>query len=278
MCTTVILRRPGHAWPLILAANRDEMKNRPWQMPGRHWPSRPDVVAGLDEEAGGSWLGVNDYGVVAAILNRRGSLGPQSGKRSRGELVLEALDHADARNAAQALRHLDPSAYRSFNLVVADNRDAFWLRNLGDSQGHGGQLAGGESGGGQLADGQTADGPSNQVETFPIPIGLSMLTARDINDLSSPRIERYLARFRSAPSPRPEDADWWAWQVLLSERAAENTDPNAAMTVVTDSGFETTSSSLLALPAAETDAATKKPIWLFAPGRPDLKSYHAIEM
>ena len=76
MCTLVLLRRPGHPWPLLLAANRDEMVDRPWAPPGRHWPDRPEVVAGLDRTAGGSWLGLNDHGVVAAILNRRGSLGP----------------------------------------------------------------------------------------------------------------------------------------------------------------------------------------------------------
>ena len=49
MCTVVVTRRPGHDWPLILAANRDEMINRPWRAPGRHWPDRPEVVA--DPEA-----------------------------------------------------------------------------------------------------------------------------------------------------------------------------------------------------------------------------------
>jgi uncharacterized protein with NRDE domain len=85
MCTVVILRRPGHDWPLLLAANRDEMRGRPWSPPGRHWPDRPATRAGLDHEAGGSWLGVNDSGVVVAILNRRGSLGTAEGKRSRGD-------------------------------------------------------------------------------------------------------------------------------------------------------------------------------------------------
>ncbi|MGH6912187.1 MAG: NRDE family protein, partial [Geminicoccales bacterium] len=66
MCTVVILRRPDTAWPLLLAANRDEMRSRPWRPPGRHWPDRVEVVAGMDELAGGSWLGINDYGVVAA--------------------------------------------------------------------------------------------------------------------------------------------------------------------------------------------------------------------
>ena len=71
--------------------------------PGRHWPDRPQVRGGLDSLAGGTWLGVNDDGLVAAVLNRRGTLGPEPGKRSRGELVLEALDHAEAYDAAEAL-------------------------------------------------------------------------------------------------------------------------------------------------------------------------------
>ena len=58
------------AWPLVLAANRDELADRPARPPGRHWPDRAEVVAGLDLQAGGSWLGVNDHGVVAGVLNR----------------------------------------------------------------------------------------------------------------------------------------------------------------------------------------------------------------
>ena len=48
MCTVVILRRPGHDWPLILAANRDEMTGRPWLPPARHWSERAEVIAGQD--------------------------------------------------------------------------------------------------------------------------------------------------------------------------------------------------------------------------------------
>src|SRR5580658_6729519 len=105
------------------------MIGRPAAPPARHWPDRPEIIAGRDMLAGGSWLGINDWGVAAAVLNRHGSLGPATGQRSRGELVLEALDHPDAVAAAEALAHLDPAAYRTFNLVVADNRDAFWLRH-----------------------------------------------------------------------------------------------------------------------------------------------------
>src|SRR6266581_9268973 len=107
MCTLVILRRPEHPWPIIIGAYRDEMIDRAALPPGRHWPDRPEIVAGLDRLAGGSWLGLNDWGVAAAVLNRHGSLGPAAGLRSRGELVLAALDHADAVAAAEALSDLD---------------------------------------------------------------------------------------------------------------------------------------------------------------------------
>jgi hypothetical protein len=257
MCTLVILRRPGHPWPLILAANRDEMIDRPWQPPARHWPDRPQVLAGRDELAGGSWLGLNDDGVVAAILNRRGSLGPETGKRSRGELVLEALDHAEAEAAAAALLHLDPRAYRSFNLVIADAENCYWLSNRG------------------------AEGPGRIEIDAPL-AGLSMLTAGDLDDRTSPRIRTYLPRFRDATAPLPDPesgGDWSAWQALLRSRAHDAEDgPLAAMCLDTESGFATVSSSLIALPAPPAAFGQAPPgaVWMFAPGRPDIADYQMI--
>ncbi len=260
MCTLVILRRPDHDWPLLLAANRDEMVDRPWQPPARHWPDRPQVLAGRDELAGGTWLGLNDDGVVAAVLNRRDSLGPEAGKRSRGELVLEALDHADAETAAEALLHLDPRAYRTFNLVIGDDRDCFWLRNRGE------------------------DGPGRIEVDAPL-AGLSMLTERDLDDPTSARIRTHLPRFREAAEPDPERGDWTAWQEILASRrtgADEKADesPYAAMTVVSDTGFGTVSSSLIALPsrAGRYGEGERKPVWLFAPGRPDIAEFQSINI
>ncbi|MEK9661238.1 MAG: NRDE family protein [Alphaproteobacteria bacterium] len=173
MCTLVIARRPGDVWPVLIAANRDEMTDRPWQPPARHWPDRADIVAGRDALADGSWLGINDSGVAAAILNRTGSLGTADDKRSRGELVLEALDHADARDAVVALAALDGRAYRSFNLIVADNRDAYWLRSAGDAE----------------------------VIAKAISPGVHMITSRELDDAESPRIRNFLERFRGAAAP-----------------------------------------------------------------------------
>jgi hypothetical protein len=246
MCTIVILRRPAETWPVLIAANRDERSDRPWQPPGRHWPDRPDITAGLDALAHGSWLGINDDGVVAAALNRAGTLGPAAGKRSRGELVLEALDHGDAASAASALAALDPDAYRPFNLVVADNRDAFMLARREDAD--------------RIA-----------VET--LPAGLTMLTALDRDDPRSARIRLYRPRFAAAPIPDPGRNDWSAWEDLLGTRDAEpGGGPVEALFIDPvppgDPGaFGTVSSSLLALPAI--GRPDLKPVWRFASGPPE---------
>ena len=248
MCSVIILRRPGHAWPVIIAANRDEMADRPWKPPARHWADRPEVVAGLDVLAGGSWLGINDFGLFACILNRHGTLGPSPDKRSRGELVLEALEHADASEAARAMAAVEPSSYRPFNMLVADSRDAFWVAHR-------------DAGG--------------RVESLPVDRGVSMLTAHDLNDRSgSPRIARYLDRFRAAPAPNPGSDDWDAWAMLLGARDyASEAGPGGAMTIVSETGFGTTSSALIALPAP----GEGHPEFKFAAGSPDGAAFEPVE-
>lgn len=231
MCTVVILRRPGHDWPLVLAANRDEMANRAWEPPARHWPDRPHVVAGHDKQAGGSWMGVNDDGVAAAILNRAGTLGSLANKRTRGELVLEALDHADASAAAEAMSGLDPDAYRPFNLIVADNTAGFWLAHRGDGK----------------------------ITVTAIPEDVSMITEGDLNDFGSNRVGRHLSRFRDS---MPDGKDWRDWENLLTDRATDPAlGPASAMRIERGDGFGTVSHSVLALPAA---GSGRHPIWRFA--------------
>src|ERR1700739_1405259 len=217
MCTLVILRRPDHRWPGLMGANRDEMIDRPWEPPGRHWPDRPEVVAGLDRLAGGSWLGVNDWGVAAAVLNRHGSLGPAPDQRSRGELVLEALDHPDAISAAEALSHLDPAAYRTFNLIIADNRDAFWLRH--------------------------ADGRS--IDAWPIPEGLSLIDSGELNRPNNRRVTLATPRFRTAMPPDPDRDDWAEWEALLANiESPPGEPPENALRFTMPHGYGTVSSAL----------------------------------
>ena len=246
MCTLVILRRPGHRWPVLIGANRDEMIDRASKPPGRHWPDRPEVVAGLDILAGGSWLGINDWGVAAAVLNRHGSLGPTPDRRSRGELVLEALDHADAVAAARALADLDPEAYRTFNLIIADESDGFWLRHAG--------------------------GP--RVEIKRLKDGLSMIAAGDIDDLTSRRLELALPAFRAWPTPEPDHGDWTGWETLLSSTRAPPNEPAAAAMRFRTDGYGTVSSALIALPAGgEPD---RRPVFRFAEWLPQATPWHDV--
>jgi hypothetical protein len=233
-----------------MATNRDEMRGRPWLPPGRHWPEQPDVVAGLDRLGGGSWLGVNDRGLVATVTNRTGTLGPASDKHSRGELILKALEHADAATAVRELSGLDPGAYRAFNMIVADAVGVFWLHHrAGEGIGY-----------------------------AEVPEGLSMLTDRDINDSCSERIRRYLPGFREAAAPDPEAEDGWAsWKPLLGDRHFDRADgPRSAMTL-SDGDFATLSSSLIALPAIGNPLRHNL-LWYFAAGSSDCEPYREVSV
>ncbi|PPR09471.1 MAG: hypothetical protein CFH41_02501 [Alphaproteobacteria bacterium MarineAlpha11_Bin1] len=252
MCTVIILRRPDHDWPVLIAANRDEMEKRPWDPPARHWPDRENVVAGIDRLAGGTWMGVNEQGIVACILNRHDSLGPSPTHRSRGEIVLEALDHADAADAAKALVGLDGRSYRSFNLVIADNRDAYWLQGLGAAE-------------------------SGHIKITELSEGLSMLTAFDLNDNASGRVRHFMPLFQAAAEPDVDGGDWSEWlNLLASTDHGSDTDSRDAMRIETDTGFRTLSSSLMALPSVEFQ--DRKPVWLFADGAPGDVSFNPVEL
>jgi hypothetical protein len=201
----------------MLAANRDEMLGRPWRAPAAHWPASPGVVGGLDEMAGGSWMAANQHGVVAAVLNRVGSLGPASGKRSRGELPLVALAGRTAAEAAGLIGALDAGEYRPFNMVIADRSGGIFLAGLGQGR----------------------------AEVSPLPPGLSMVTAYPPNDAASRRVARHLPLWRAARPP--ESPGYWGdWPERLSDAGGGRAEQ---LCVAPEHGFGTVSSSLLALGA-----------------------------
>jgi hypothetical protein len=239
VCTVITLQRPGHTWPLLLAANRDERLDRAWDPPGAYWPEQPGLVAGRDRLGGGTWMGVNGAGLVAAILNRAGSLGPAAGKRSRGELPLLALTFATAAAAAAAMTALDGAAYRSFNMVIADREAVWFVRNLGTG-------------------GPTAERMSP---------GLHMVTAYDPDDFDSPRVARHLPLFTAAPPPVPPN--WTAWAGLLANGDGPR---KAALAVPPTEGFGTVSASLFGLPRDGL------PTWQFARGRAGLVPFETVAL
>jgi uncharacterized protein with NRDE domain len=102
VCLLIVLAQVYDDLPLVVAANRDERLDRPALPMTVLRESNPRVLGGLDEVAGGTWLAVNDRGVVAGLTNRPTEGGPDPTKRSRGELPLALASHASAEEAVAA--------------------------------------------------------------------------------------------------------------------------------------------------------------------------------
>jgi len=123
VCTLTLAWQVFPDAPVLVAANRDERRDRPSEPPTRT-ESDPSVLAPRDAEAGGTWIGYNDAGLFVGITNRW--LADPVAERSRGLLVADALRELDARSAALLVeRSVDAHAYDGFNLVVADRTAAY---------------------------------------------------------------------------------------------------------------------------------------------------------
>jgi uncharacterized protein with NRDE domain len=113
MCTAIIGYDPGARVPVFLAGVRDELVDRAWVPPARHWPGHPDLIGGRDEQAGGTWLAADPAAPrVACVLNGRGTAAPEERRRSRGELPLIL--------AETGALDLDLSRFDPFHLVGAE--------------------------------------------------------------------------------------------------------------------------------------------------------------
>ena len=125
MCTLIVLHRCDPDAPVVVAANRDEFHERPTEGPTLREVSQNGrrIAAPRDLRAGGTWLGVNDAGVFAAVTNRR-SKASDPERRSRGWLVIEALALGSAREAAERMADAPERAYNPFNFFVADAESA----------------------------------------------------------------------------------------------------------------------------------------------------------
>ena len=118
-----LLYKTARNAPILVAANREERFDRPTQAP-KIQPGTPRVVCGIDRKAGGTWLGVSQYGLFAAVTNRRKSLVP-SEPRSRGLLCRELLNFRTAKEAARhAAAELASGIYAGANYICADAESA----------------------------------------------------------------------------------------------------------------------------------------------------------
>ena len=108
MCLIALAYQAHRQYPLIVAANRDEFKERPAER-AHFWADAPDVLAGRDLRAGGTGLGISRQGRFAAITDYRDMRRMQPKGPSRGALVREALEQGIAVNRT--------TAYAGFNLI-----------------------------------------------------------------------------------------------------------------------------------------------------------------
>jgi hypothetical protein len=157
MCLLALFFRVVEDSPVVVGANREELYARPGEPP-RIIDGPIRFVAGIDPVAGGTWLGVNERGVLVAVTNRPRTEVPHN-PRSRGLLVRDLLACSSAAQAAEvASKALSQSNYAGSNLLCADAKSATIL-HAGD-----------------------------WLRVRPLPSGLHVLTSRDVNEPSDKRL------------------------------------------------------------------------------------------
>jgi uncharacterized protein with NRDE domain len=173
MCTLALYLHVFPEFPVVIAANRDEFLARPAAAPvvlSEH----PLVVGGKDLRAGGTWLAINEFGLVAGLLNRRSDAAPDPDRRSRGLLCLDALKHGTVDEALRFVVAEDPERYNPFNLLLASREAAAVAHNR-----HG------------------------RIDATRLSRGTHLLTNLDVDDFECPRISRSFSRF-AALAEEPE--------------------------------------------------------------------------
>ncbi|HUZ55340.1 MAG TPA: NRDE family protein [Streptosporangiaceae bacterium] len=253
MCTAVLSIEPG--LPVLLAGVRDELTDRAWEPPDRHWPQYPGLTGGRDLLAGGTWLAVSDQDRrVGCVLNANGRMAPAATRRSRGGLPLTAA--AGEPLDRDALADVDP-----FHLLTAEPGRAIiqsWdgceltERTLPPglhvvvNSGLVSDLAGGGPSAAPAASQRPEPPPDDRAPAARAPNGREHELAR---------IVHFLERFRSAarPDPRPAQpvADGWGSWFPLVNGDGIGPDDLRALIVRRDLGgrrtWGTTSLSLVCL-------------------------------
>lgn len=132
MCLIVFAIDSHPHFPFVLAANRDELYARPAQ-PLQPWADAPQVIAGRDLEAGGTWLGITHNRRFAALTNVREGVQRTAVQRSRGELTRDFL--LGKQSAAQYAQRAyeEGEHYAGFNLLLGDGASFFYCSNRGDA-------------------------------------------------------------------------------------------------------------------------------------------------
>lgn len=220
MCTLVVLNRLHPDYPLIVAANRDEFRDRE-SLPPRVIdvgpPKGVKAIAGRDLLAGGTWLGINEFGVVAGVTNRRDWTGRNPAMRSRGSLVLEALAAESTDGVGRVLGTYRWKEFNPFNFFYGDTSKAHVCTNHGEER------------------------------SIELPPGPYVLTNQDLEDQGCAEVTRIVSRLGDLP--RKGDGLVEFLIELLRSHEGGNEDPLSATCVHLD--FYGTLSSTIILMAED---------------------------
>jgi uncharacterized protein with NRDE domain len=131
MCLVLFAYDPESQRPLVVAANRDEFYARPAKS-AHHWQDAPEMLAGKDLSAGGTWLGVTTSGRFATVTNFAEDGPNELAEKSRGELV-ERFLRTDS-SAHDFAHRISGPEYRGFNLLLFDGGNLVYTSNRGTTR------------------------------------------------------------------------------------------------------------------------------------------------
>jgi uncharacterized protein with NRDE domain len=231
MCTLHLFYRVYPSAPVLFAANRDENLDRTWTEPSR-LSEAPRVFGPRDGTAGGTWLGVNEAGLLVSLANHWGTLGNGQSYCSRGLLVAEALRQRSAREALALALELVPRC-KAFTLLLAGPDEAY-----------------------------VVDSSPGRLETHALPPGRHVITNAffaDPDDRKAARSRRRMAVLGNGAAPSREE--------LVAFLADHGTDgPEASPLCIhppADERFGTSSASVI-----QIDPGGRVQRFLFCSGPP----------
>ncbi|MBL8888533.1 MAG: NRDE family protein [Planctomycetaceae bacterium] len=219
--------------PILVAANRDETLDRSCPNPTIQ-SGKPRILASFDPKTKGTYLGVNQRGMMAAAIPRK-KFGSAIGTKSRSLLCREMLKCSSARAAVDmAVAQLHTDQYDGVNLVVADSESGWVVHS------------------------------STQTEVVELNPGLNIIGNYNLDDPRDGRVglARRMLTLQTLDSP----VKFLALASKVFARGA--TEPGRPSMVVRDSGYGTISSTLIALGKKPRDA-----IYQYAAGSPDVVRY-----
>ncbi|TRX57705.1 NRDE family protein [Fulvivirga sp. M361] len=128
MCLILFSYQQHPDYKLVIAANRDEFYDRPTEEAG-YWEDEPNILAGRDIEAGGTWMGMNHHGKIAMLTNFRDPYNIKTDAPSRGKLVSDFLKK-DLKTEAYLQAIADEGMkYNGFNLICGNPDQLYYYGN-----------------------------------------------------------------------------------------------------------------------------------------------------